>query len=100
MPGCNPLARRIALSCTGSTPQRQPDRLHLVFYEPLLRAIAKVLAALDAIDEIGAQITLPLSDSEAFFRHGRTWTSRNADDGSFVVSSLWVHVESERVHVE
>jgi len=97
---CKPLAARIALSCIGSATQRQPDRLHLVFNEPLLRSIAKALAALDAIDEIGAQLTLPLGDSDAFFRHGRPWTSRNGDDGSFVVSSLWVHVEAERLHIE
>lgn len=95
-----PLAARVALSCTGAATLHHPDRLHLVFDEPLLRSIAKALAALDAIDEIGARITLPLGDSDAFSCHGRPWTSKNSDDGRFVVSSLWVHVEAERLHVE
>lgn len=95
-----PLAARVALSCTGPATLHHPDRLQLVFGEPLLRSIAKALAALDAIDEIGAQITLPLGDSDAFSHHGRPWTSKSGDDGRFVVSSLWVHVEAERLHIE
>lgn len=95
-----PLATRVALSCTGSATLHHPDRLHLAFDEPLLRSIAKALAALDAIDEIGSQITLPLGDSNAFSYNGRPWTSKNGDDGRFVASSLWVHIEAERLHVE
>lgn len=95
-----PLAARVALSCIGSATLHHPDRLQLVFGEPLLRSIAKALAALDAIDDIGAQITLPLGDSDAFSYHGRPWTSKSGGDGRFVASSLWVHVEAERLHVE
>lgn len=100
MPKCKPLAARVALSCIGSATQHHPDRLQLVFDEPTLRSIAKALAALGAMEEIGAQITLPLGDSDAFSCNGRRWTSKSGDDGSFVVSSLWMHVEVERLHIE
>ncbi|MDI9688526.1 hypothetical protein [Burkholderia cenocepacia] len=95
-----PLVARVALTCTGSATLRQPDRLQLTFDEPLLRSIAKALAILAVIDETGTQITLPLGDTDAFFCNGSHWSSKAGSDGGFVVSTSWIHVDSERLHVE
>lgn len=95
-----PLTARVALTCCGTSTLRQPDQLRLVFDPLLLRAIAKALAVLGALNEIGARLTLPLGDVQAFYAGGRPWTTRSGDQGAFVVSSIWMHVEPERLHIE
>lgn len=95
-----PLTAKVALTCVGTATLRQPDRLQLIFDEPLLRSIAKALAMLRALNEIGARLTLPLGDEQAFSVNGRPWTPRNGDQGEFAVSSIWMHVEPERLHIE
>lgn len=95
-----PLSARVALTCCGTATLRQPDQLQLVFDPPLLRAMAKALALLGALNEIGAHLTLPLVNAQAFSAGGRPWTASSGDHGRFVVSSTWMHVEPERLHIE
>lgn len=91
---------RIALTSTGTATLRHPDRLDLVFTGPLLRSIAKALAILDTFDETDAQLTLPLGDIDTFFCNGRPWPLKDGSDGNFVVSSSWIHVEANQLHIE
>lgn len=95
-----PLSVSVELTCCGAATLRQPDRLRLVFDEPLLRSIAKALAILGALNEIGAWATLPLSDAHAIAVNGLPWAPSSDEGGNFVVSSIWMHVESDRLHIE
>lgn len=96
----NPPSASVELTCCGAATLRQPDRLRLVFDEPLLRSIAKALATLRALNEIGAHLTLPLGDAQAFAANGRPWAPKSGDGGDFVMSSVWMHVEPDRLHIE
>lgn len=95
-----PLALQIALTCAGRATLSQPDCVRIVFDEPLLTRISKSLAALGALDLAGARITLPLDAVATFTANGRPWPSEDRKDASFVVFSLRMHVEPERLHIE
>lgn len=95
-----PLALQIELACTGSATLRQPDCVRLVFDEPLLATIAKCLAALGALDLAGAEIALPLNAVATFTANGCPWPLEDRKDASFVVFSMQIHVEPERLHIE
>ncbi len=95
-----PLSASVELTCCGAATLRQPDRLQMVFDEPLLRSIAKAVIILGALNEIGACVTLPLGDAQAFAANGRPWAPKSGDGGDFVISSIWMHVEPDRLHIE
>lgn len=94
-----PLTVKVALTHDGKATLRQPDQLQLVFDQPLLQSIAKALTALEVQNEAAAWLTMYLGESLAFFASGRPWLARG-DDHDFVVSSVWMHVEPDRLCFE
>lgn len=95
-----PLTASIALERCGTVTLRQPDQLHLVFDQPLLRSIAKALATLTAQNEAKAWLTLYLGHNLPFFAPSSPWRPRGDDDGDFVVSAVWMHVTADALSFE
>lgn len=94
------LAMPVALTCAGAATLAQPDRLHLVIGDQLLCDIAKALAALAALQVANSRITIPLGTTDGFTASSEPWPSGDRKDGRFAVSSVWLHVEPQRLHIE
>ncbi|MFT3815793.1 MAG: hypothetical protein QM740_20915 [Acidovorax sp.] len=100
MPEQNVLVLHVALTCVGMATLAQPDQVRLVFDEPMLRSVCKALVSLDALQIPYGRVTIPLGTTDAFTAAGRPWLIQDDTVGHFVVSSLWLHVEPERLHID